>query len=167
MKDSISFTELFAGDTAGINRMSGLASSIVKEYYDPIIGAAQNDYMIEKFQSVGSISNQLESGKRYFFVLENGKDAGFMCFFRRNDAIYLSKLYLKKIARGKGYSRIMLGLIAGEAEKLGLSAVELNVNKGNESKYIYEKLGFQRIRAEKNDIGGGFFMDDYVYRLEL
>jgi hypothetical protein len=61
----------------------------------------------------------------------------------------------------------MLGLIAGEAEKLGLSAIELNVNKGNESKYIYEKLGFQRIRAEKNDIGGGFFMDDYVYRLEL
>ena len=167
MTDSLNFTELFAGDKAGIERMSALASSIVKDYYDPIIGAAQNNYMIEKFQSAGSISNQLESGKRYFFVLENGADIGFMCFFPRNDAMYLSKLYLKKDARGKGYSRKMLEIISGEAKKLGLYAVELNVNKGNVSKDIYEKLGFRRIRAEKIDIGGGFYMDDYVYRLEL
>ena len=29
---------------------------------------------------------------------------------------------------------------------------------------FYEKLGFTRLREEKIDIGGGFFMDDYVYR---
>ena len=30
-----------------------------------------------------------------------------------------------------------------------------------------EKLGFRIIRSEKNDIGNGFFMDDYVCRLEV
>jgi hypothetical protein len=28
---------------------------------------------------------------------------------------------------------------------------------------IYEKLGFVRVRDEKNDIGHGYYMDDFVY----
>jgi len=32
---------------------------------------------------------------------------------------------------------------------------------------IYEKLGFKILRSEKNDIGQGYYMDDYVYRLEF
>ena len=32
---------------------------------------------------------------------------------------------------------------------------------------VYEKLGFTVARAEKNDIGSGFFMDDHVYALNV
>ena len=49
----------------------------------------------------------------------------------------------------------------------GIPAIELNVNRDNSAVRAYEKLGFQMIRTEKNDIGEGFFMDDFVFRLEL
>ena len=48
-----------------------------------------------------------------------------------------------------------------------LKSEEMNVNKQNSACYAYESLGFQVLRSEKNSIGNGFFVDDYVYRLEL
>ena len=48
-----------------------------------------------------------------------------------------------------------------------MSAIELNVNRFNPSIAVYEHLGMRRIRAEKNDIGSGYYMDDYVYRLDF
>ncbi len=147
--------------------MSRLASGIIKEYYDPLLGAEQNDYMIELFQSAHSIAAQLAEGKRYFFVRYGDEDIGFFSFYPHDGAMYLSKLYLRADMRGKGFSRLMLAFIAGESKREGLDAIELNVNKYNASKDIYERLGFIRIRSEKNDIGHGFYMDDYVYRLDI
>ncbi|MBR1443062.1 MAG: GNAT family N-acetyltransferase [Firmicutes bacterium] len=94
-------------------------------------------------------------------------EMGFPAFYPRCDAMYLSKLYLKKEYRGKGFARAMPAFVINAAEKENKKAIELNVNKNNVSILIYEKLGFVKIRDEKNDIGNGFFMDDYVYRLEL
>ena len=164
---SVSFEELFVAEDDKVREMSELASAIIKDYYDPLLGEEQNDYMIEMFQSYTSIKNQLAAGKRYFFVMENGRNIGFICFYPTKGAMYLSKLYLQKDARGKGYARKMLRLVRDEALRAGLHAIELNVNKENESRFIYEKLGFRLLRSEKNDIGSGFFMDDYVYRLEF
>ena len=59
----------------------------------------------------------------------------------------------------------MLDFVISEAKKDGLSSIELNVNRNNSAIYAYEKLGFRIIRTEKNDIGSGFYMDDYVYAL--
>ena len=81
--------------------------------------------------------------------------------------MYLSKLYLYKEERGKGYSRQMLDFVIRNARDIGLTFIELNVNRNNSAIYAYEKLGFKVIRTEKNDIGSGFFMDDYVYGLQI
>lgn len=163
----LQFEELHAGDSVRIKEMSALASAIVKEYYDPLLGEEQNDYMIAMFQSEQSIARQLCDGKRYYFARYDGEDIGFFCFYPRGEAMYLSKLYLRRDMRGRGYARPMLALIAEESKKCGLYAIELNVNKHNRSKEIYERLGFVRIKSEKIDIGSGYYMDDYVYRLEL
>ena len=166
--DDMLFQELTSDNEAGIRRMSAMAAAIVREHYDPILGKAQNDYMLEKFQSVPALRDQLAHGYRYFFVRSGeGRDLGFLAFYPRPGALYLSKLYLYKEERGKGYARIMLDFLRTHAEKLDLPAIELNVNRFNGTVAIYEKLGFRRIREEKNDIGHGYFMDDYVYRLEL
>ena len=52
-----------------IAALSALASRIVKEYYDPLLGAKQNDYMIAKFQSPEAIASQMAAGYRYYFLL--------------------------------------------------------------------------------------------------
>ena len=166
MEANMTFTSLDPNDQTDILRMSALASSIVKEYYDSLLGAAQNDYMIDMFQSPKAIAEQLSHGYRYYFACDNGAEVGFMAFYPRGDAMYLSKLYLQKSSRGNGFAHSMIDFVKNEAKAAGLRAIELNVNKNNISKYIYEHLGFRLIRDEKNDIGHGYFMDDYVYRLE-
>lgn len=157
------FSELLMEDTSGIERMSRLASAIVKEHYDPILGSEQNDYMIDMFQSAKAISQQLSHGYRYFFAVSGGEEVGFMAFYKRSDELYLSKLYLQKSSRGKGYAKEMLHFLIENAKAIGARSITLNVNKYNPSTLIYEKLGFQKLRDEKNSIGNGYYMDDYVY----
>ena len=161
------FKKIELSDKASVTRLSQAASEIVKEYYDPIIGARQNDYMIEKFQSVPAIAHQLEEGCHYYLTLEKDNILGFLAFYPRGSALYLSKFYLYREQRGKGYAKEMLAFLIKAARKENCRFIELNVNKNNPSTVIYEKLGFRKIRSEKNDIGNGFYMDDYVYQLSL
>lgn len=159
------FVRLKSDDIKQIEEMSELATSIVREHYDHILGTEQNDYMLEKFQSVNAIYDQLKNGYNYYFVKVDNKNVGFLAFYPRDNSMYISKFYLEYRARNKGYSRQMLNFVMEKAKDSGLNSIELNVNKQNPSIAIYEKLGFKRLRAEKIDIGAGYFMDDYVYKL--
>ena len=123
--------------------------------------------MLRMFQSVEAIRGQLEHGCRYFFVSEAGRRIGFLAFYPKENCMYLSKFYLYKAERGRGCSRQMLDFVIRNAGEAGLPAIELNVNKNNSACRAYEHLGFRVVRREKNDIGQGFYMDDFVYRLEL
>lgn len=164
----MTFQKLSINDPDGVREMSRVATSIVREHYDPILGTTQNDYMLEKFQSVHAIKGQLEHGYQYYFLCDGDTTVGFCAFLLKEDCLYLSKLYLYKNERGKGYARAALNFLTEEAIAAGKSAIELNVNKYNDhSIFVYEKLGFVRVRAEMNDIGSGYYMDDFVYRLAL
>ena len=162
------FEKVELQNPAGVAALSALATDIVREHFDPLIGKAQNDYMISRFQTVEAITNQLEHGYQYYFVCENEQPVGFLAFSPRDEVLYLSKFYLQKAQRGKGYSKLMLQFVIEHAKKYGLNTVELNVNRDNPAIYAYEHLGFVKIREEKNDIGQGFFMDDFVlsYKIE-
>lgn len=160
----VNYIKVVNSDAAEIKELSDLAVKIVKEHFDSIIGAAQNDYMISKYQSVSAITEQLAHGYQYYFVCDSdGNKVGFLAFYLRENELYLSKFYLKKNQRGKGISKDMLNFIVKKTKEAGLSSIVLNVNKNNSVIFAYEKLGFVKIREEKNDIGNGFFMDDYVY----
>lgn len=165
----MNYIKLTPADDSLITDLSALASAIWKEHYDPIIGAEQNDYMIAKFLSPSAIKEQLGDNISYFLVCTDaGRPAGFIAVYPRDNELYLSKLYLHKSQRGQGIARDMLEFIKNEAKKINASSVTLNVNKHNTLAIaVYEKLGFQRIRCEKIDIGSGWYMDDYVYEYKL
>lgn len=156
-------------DETLINDLASLAAEIWKEHYDPIIGAEQNDYMIEKFQSSAAIKEQLEDNVSYCLICtDSGEKSGFIAFYPRETELYLSKFYLHKSQRGQGMARQMMDFVINEARKINASSVTLNVNKGNDLAIaVYEKLGFRKIRSEKIDIGSGWYMDDYVYEYKL
>ncbi len=154
-------------DEKEIERMSAMATAIVREHFDPLIGKEQNDYMLSLFQTPGAIAAQLAEGYRYYSVRKDGEDIGFTAFYPKQDAMYLSKFYLYRQERAKGYAHAMMEFVESETRKEGLQAVELNVNRFNSAVKVYEKLGFEIIREEKNEIGHGFIMDDYVFRKQL
>ena len=161
------YAALSIQDDAAIREMSQMATDIVREHFDPLIGKEQNDFMLKMFQTEDAIKEQLAHGYRYFFVRDEDRTVGFLAFYPRDNALYLSKFYLYKSERGKGYARQMLNFVIANARALNLTGIELNVNKQNSACRSYERLGFKMLRAEKNSIGNGFYMDDYVYRLEL
>ena len=56
------FIPVLSKDAEQIQALSRLAVRIVRDYFTPIIGETQNEYMIEKFQSPSSMSRQIEEG---------------------------------------------------------------------------------------------------------
>ena len=148
--------------------LSELASAIVKEHYDPILGNEQNDYMIEKFQSPQAIREQIEHGYTYYFIVSDGTRAGFFGYYPRDGKTYLSKLYVEKSFRKKHLAHDSMEFIAKETVKDGMNSIVLNVNRHNyDSIVAYESLGFKKIRKEDNPIGHGYYMNDYVMEKNL
>ena len=154
-------------DPRAVAEMSRMATEIIREHFDPLVEKAQNDYMIGLFQTAEAIREQLRRSYRYFFVKEGERNIGFLAFYPRGRVMVLSKFYLYREARGRGLSRKMLEFLILRAREENLTSIELNVNRSNSAVAVYEKLGFIRLREEKNDIGSGFFMDDYVYGMKL
>jgi len=162
------FKKVEVSDIESVKELADLAAGIIKEHFDPIIGEKQNDYMIAKFQTAEAITEQINDGLSYYFVQsDEAENIGFLAFKPQEDKMYLSKFYLIKEERGKGFSRKMLNYVIAEAEKLGLEYIYLNVNKNNNAIKAYESLGFEKFGERKKDIGNGFYMDDYVYRYEV
>lgn len=146
-----------------IAAIAGLAHEIWYEYYVPLIGRAQVDYMVAKFQSSGAMAGQMREGYEYFSIERDGQGIGYAAVqpHPADGSLFLSKLYLLRDARGGGTGRVCMEFIEQLARRRGLTLLWLTVNKGNPAVKAYERLGF-RIAADLTmDIGGGFVMDDY------
>jgi GNAT superfamily N-acetyltransferase len=147
--------------------VAALAHEIWYEYYVPLIGQAQVDYMVAKFQNAPAMQAQIDQGYEYFLVqrpLESGKQADIGYFAMQEQpgrVMFLSKFYLHHAARGSGTGRRCMEFIQDLARRRGLALLWLTVNKGNPAVQAYQRLGFRIAADLVMDIGGGFVMDDY------
>ena len=168
--EEIQLIELKPEDTQRASELAATAREIWTEHYTPIIGAAQVEYMLDKFQSAEAILRDISSnGYRYFIAYNGQKQAGYFAIKPDYDAggLFLSKLYIKKSYRGLGISRLMLNKQILIAKENKLSHIWLTVNKNNNSVKIYRKLGFEVVEEMVTDIGDGFVMDDYRMKLTI
>lgn len=152
-----------ARDDAELAVIAELASEIWYEYYVPIIGKAQVDYMVPRFQSVPAMREQIASGYDYFTMHQAGAPLGYVALRPEPELgrMLISKLYLHRNARGRGTGRAAMEFIESRARQHGLALLWLTVNKGNPAVQIYERLGFRNAEAIRIDIGNGFVMDDF------
>lgn len=156
--------------TAGqIAVLAGLAREIWTEHYAAILEAEQIQYMVETFQSEEAVARQMDSeGYRYYLVYRRGEPVGYLGIQPGEDKLFLSKLYLRKEARGRGFARQMLAFMEGFCRARDLHAIWLTVNRHNSGSIAaYEKMGFATVREQKADIGNGFVMDDYIMEKAL
>lgn len=164
----LNFTEVLT-DTQ-IETAAALADEIWHEFFPSVLTAEQIDYMVEKFQSARAMKEQMASeGYKYFLLLNGGTRVGYTAIKHDTDGrLFLSKLYIKKEHRGKGYATEVFEFLKRYCRENGLSAVWLTVNKHNETAIsVYEKRGFYRSGEGVTDIGNGFVMDDFYYRLDV
>lgn len=90
-------------EVKNITKLANLASEIWHEYWVEILTPEQIDYMVENFQSEKSISNQIKNENYiYFFINVDNENAGYIGLSKKQDHMFLSKLYIKKEFRHKG-----------------------------------------------------------------
>jgi len=153
---------------AQIETVARLAFEIWHQHFTPIIGKAQVDYMVEKFQSQRAITEQIEQGYCYYLLQVDGDYIGYTGTCPRENEMFLSKLYIKAWQRDKGYGRKAVEFIEDTAREKGLDKITLTVNKNNtDTIRAYEKFGFENTGPIITDIGGGFVMDDYEMKKQV
>ena len=148
-------------DPEQIAAVARLARKIWTEHYVPIIGPAQVEYMLEKFQSEAAIARQI-SGEGYEYYLLPG--AGYLALVpdRGNKSVLLSKIYVKSTQRGTGLGRTFVEFAAARCAELGCRELWLTVNRNNTGSIaFYERMGFRKTDELVTDIGNGFVMDDW------
>ena len=146
-----------------------LAERIWQEHYELIIGKAQVDYMLERYQSVAAIHEQIEKdGYEYFLITCPGGTAGYLSIHREEDALFLSKFYLSKEFRHRGFARKAMEFLEQCCRDKKLKYIWLTVNKNNGSSIAaYEGLGFLKTITQTVDIGSGFVMDDFIMEKKI
>ena len=147
-----------------------LAEDTWKVCYRDMISADQIDYMLEMMYSRDSLLQQMEEGIRFVIHYIHDVPTGFAGFGPKKDdpSVWrLEKLYVLPKMQKRGSGRLLLeavelAALAGKAQQL-----ELNVNRKNNAVAFYKRAGFMISREEDIDIGGGFFMNDYIMRKDL
>lgn len=143
-----------------------LAYEIWNEFFPPIIGQDQVDYMLEKFSSLNAIQRQVLEGYQYYFIVVDEQRVGYLTFKLNRDELFLSKLYLHTSHRGKGIARYAIQFLSEFALEHDIDNIRLTVNRDNVSSIAaYEKMGFQTVDEQIMDIGQGYVMDDFIMRL--
>jgi ribosomal protein S18 acetylase RimI-like enzyme len=156
-------------DASQVTEVARMARIVWNEYYAQLIGQAQVDYMVARFQTAEAMQSQIDSGYEYFQIRQSGVDVGYSAI--RHDAaearVFISKLYVLAPYRKSGAGRQCLQHIERMARERSATHLWLTVNKGNPSVRAYERLGFRIVEALVMDIGGGYVMDDFKMEKEV
>jgi RimJ/RimL family protein N-acetyltransferase len=152
-----------------IAKVVALARMIWVEHYSPLIGREQVNYMLDNFHSPEAIENEIPEKGFKFFLLENdGRDVGYLSFVTREDALFLSKLYILSSERGQGLGKRALAFLRDQAKRNNRQRIALTVAKKNSGSIsAYEKIGFEKTGEVKTEIGQGCIMDDIAMELNI
>ncbi len=147
--------------------VKALAYDIWPRVYDYMISQEQINYMLSMMYDSDKLKQQWLEGVKFVVLEVEGIPQGFVAFEEKEECIFLQKLYLRSEMHGKGYGKNMLQVVIDFARDSKKSNIELTVNRNNKSLDFYFGNGFQ-IKEEKDfDIGGGYFMNDYILSLPI
>lgn len=156
-------------DEKDIRSIQNLALVTFPATYSSIISAEQIDFMMDMMYSETVLRRELEGGVTFLMLLADETPAGFVSFGKQDNEglFHLHKIYLLPDFQGLGYGREMFLKAEHEMRAQGAKAFELNVNRHNKALDFYKKMGMSIDRSGDFDIGGGFYMNDYIMRKEL
>jgi len=115
-----------------IHEIAALAYELMHFDYAPYVRKSHIDAYLDEHQSVDAIKEQIRSTYEYYFIFSGEKLVGYIGLDFLKDHINLSKLYLCKDSRGKGFGRKIITWIVEEAREKKLKKIELIVLQENQ-----------------------------------
>lgn len=154
--------------TEDIPLIRQLTFAIWPQTYSSIISKEQIDYMLEQMYSPATLQKQIEDGITFIIVYDDKEPVAFASYNESEPQTWkLNKIYILSTQQGKGTGKFIINYIVDEIKNKGAKALQLQVNRENKAKDFYEKIGFKIIKTADFDIGGGYFMNDYVMELSM
>ena len=139
-----------------------LAHAIWHKHYITIISQEQIDFMLDKMYSFAALQRQTGEGHKLYIIVNENEATGFISISSlASKQFILHKFYILQGNQSKGLGTLVFKKVMEELCKP--ETIRLTVNRQNyKSINFYFKLGFKIEKAIDLDVGGGFFMNDFV-----
>ncbi|MGV9004675.1 GNAT family N-acetyltransferase [Flavobacterium sp.] len=139
--------------------------------YGTILSKEQLDFMFQMMYSISALQEQATSKQHHFILAyENKVPIGFASYefnCNKSNKTKVHKIYILPHLQGRGIGRDLIDYVIKEALYSRNDAIYLNVNRYNNAKHFYKKIGFRIVKEEDIDIGNGYLMEDYVMEKTL
>ncbi|RTL53309.1 MAG: GNAT family N-acetyltransferase [Sphingobacteriales bacterium] len=153
---------------ADIPAIQQIAFTTWPKAYGTILSKEQITYMLQLMYSQDELIQQMNKGYTYLLAVNDAQIIGFAAYNAITPIQYkLQKLYMLPATQGTGIGKQLLQTVIHQVKSAGATNLILNVNRQNKAIGFYTKMGFQILKEEDNDIGNGYFMNDYVMAIEL
>ncbi len=151
-----------------IDSIAVMARAVWPETYNGMIPDGQADYMVGRFQTSEAVAGQMSEGYVYDIARSGGEDAGYCAYRIEGDVLFVSKLYVLASARKRGIGKALLESAMDVGRAAGAKRLRLSVNKNNARAIsFYEGMGLSKESENFEEIGDGFYCDDYVMGCDL
>jgi GNAT superfamily N-acetyltransferase len=139
--------------------------------YGEILTPGQIAYMLDAMYSEHTLLKQMErAGHRFLLAKLDEAAVGYLGYELDADVpgiTRIHKLYALPTVHGRGVGHALLNAVIAIVGSFGQDRLRLNVNRYNPSVRFYERQGFVKIGQEDIDIGGGYYMNDFVMELRI
>lgn len=159
-------TKITLATQADIHTIRDIAADAFPKTYGDILSEEQIAYMMEMMYSDAKLTREInEEGFRYYIAFYRKEPVGYLSVQKQDThTLYLDKIYIKPAMQKIGLGRDLMK----KAEECGREIcgkgahLYLRVNKNNDAIGFYKHMGLTIEVEDKKDIGGGYYMDDYV-----
>ena len=159
-------------DADQFRTLEELAWKIFPDTYRELIPAEQIPYMMKRMYDQEVLRKEVSGGMNYALIYDGNTPIGYLSWHLLDDGkekiMRLEELYLDFSYHGRSIGNLGILHVIGEAKQAGADCITLNVHKRNlRAHKAYCRAGFYRWRSEKEDVGNGFFKDDYIMRYDV
>ena len=162
-------TFIEAEDIFDFQGIEKLARTIFFEVYSAYIDPEHIDYFLRTYQSAEAIQSQIsQQSYRYFLIQLNDSSIGYIGLKKEAPTLFLSKFYLLKEYRKKGFGLKAIKFIDTLANEESYTQIELIVNINNKAAIdFYNKHDYKIVSEVENSFENGYVMQDLIMRKEL
>ena len=154
--------EIRKATIADIPIIRELSETIWKRHYIEIISMQQIEYMLDKMYSVKKLEEEINHADyTYFIAFVNNELAGYIAISSSDKKNFmLHKFYILAEKRFKGIGEKVFNLVFQSFDSISLFVNRQNYKSVN----FYFKMGFKIADVIDNNIGDGYFMNDFIMK---
>lgn len=137
--------------------------------YKTILSPEQLDYMMEWMYSPKTSGGRWPKGTYITSPTRTALLRLSLCPARSRRPLHPAKIYILPRFQGVHAGSFLFRKAIEHIKQLHPAPcrMELHVNRHNKAVKFYERMGMRKLREGDFEIGGGFYMNDYIMGLEI